>query len=93
MFDKGYTTNWSEEIFTDDGIQYTNPVTYKLEDLHDEEIIGNFYDPEPLKAVQDAFRIKKAIRRDYKKKLALVKWKGYSDDFNSWVPFGNLKNV
>ena len=26
-FDKGYTTNWTEEIFTVDKIQYTNPIT------------------------------------------------------------------
>ena len=35
-------------------------------------------------------RIDKVIRRDYKKKQALVKWKGYSDDFNSWIPMKDL---
>ena len=42
------------------------------------------------KAKQDVFRIDKVIRRDYKKKQALVKWKGYSDDFNSWIPMKDL---
>ena len=82
-FDKGYTPNWTEEIFTVDKIQYTNPITYKLKDLNDEGIQGNFYEAELLKGKQDLFRINKVIRRDYKKKLALVEWKGYSDDFNS----------
>ena len=38
VFDKGYTPNWSEEIFIVDKIQYTNPITYKIKDLNNEEI-------------------------------------------------------
>ncbi|KAL9982416.1 hypothetical protein ACROYT_G004454 [Oculina patagonica] len=86
VFDKGYTPNWSEEMFVITKIQHTNPITYKLKDFRDEEIQGSFYEPELLKAKQDVFRIDKVIRRDYKKKHALVKWKGYNDDFNSWIP-------
>ena len=93
MFDKGYTPNWSEEIFTVDKIQYTNPITYKIKDLNNEEIKGSFYEPELLKAKQEVFRIDKVIRRDYKKKQALVKWKGYSDDFNSWTSFKDLQTI
>ena len=33
------------------------------------------------------------IRRDYKKKQALVKRKGSSDDFNSWIPMKHLVNL
>ena len=44
------------------------------------------------KAKQETFRIKKVLRRDNKKKLALVKWGGYPDKFNSWVSFSNLVN-
>ena len=93
VFDKGYTPNWSEEIFTVDEIQHTNPITYKLKDLRDEDIEGSFYEPELLKAEQKVFRIDKVIRRDYKKKQALVKWKGYSDEFNSWVQMKDLKTI
>ena len=38
VFDKGYTPNWTEELFTIDKIQYTNPITYKIKDLNDEEV-------------------------------------------------------
>ena len=93
VFDKGYTANWSEEVFTVDKIQYTNPITYKIRDLNDEQIQGGFYTEELLKAKQDVFRIDKIIRRDYKKKQALVKWKGYSDDFNSWIPMKDLNDI
>ena len=92
-FDKGYTPNWTEEIFTVDKIQYSNPITYKLKDLKNEEIQGSFYEPELLKAKQEVFRIDKVIRRDYKKKQALVKWKAYSDDFNTWIPIKDLIDI
>ena len=40
VFDKGYPPNWTEEVFTVDKIQYTNPITYKLKDLRGEDIQG-----------------------------------------------------
>ena len=46
IFAKGYTPNWSKEIFTADKIDDTVPYTYNLKDLNDEEIIGSFYDQE-----------------------------------------------
>ena len=33
------------------------------------------------------------MNRDYKTKQALVKWKGYSDDFKSWIPLKDLQNI
>ena len=54
---------------------------------------GVFYEPGLLKANQDTLRIDRVIRRDYKKKQALVKWKGYSDDFNSWAPLKDLTDI
>jgi len=70
-FDKGYTPNWTEEIFTIDKIQYTNPITYKIKDLNNEEIKGSFYEPELLKAEQDIFRTEKIIKKDNNKKNRL----------------------
>ena len=46
VFAKGYTPNWSSEIFIVDKINDTVPYTYNLKDLNDEEIIGSFYDKE-----------------------------------------------
>ena len=92
MFDKGYTPNWTEELFVIDKVMLTKPVTYKLVDLLGEEIKGSFYEKELQKTKQQTFRTEKVIRRDNKKKKALVKWKGYSDKFNSWVNFKDLVN-
>ena len=83
VFEKGYTTRWTEEIFTIKEIRETNPITYKLEDLQGEEIKGTFYEPELQKTKQQIFRIEKVIKKE--KGKSLVKWKGYSDKFNSWV--------
>ena len=46
IFAKGYTPNWSKEIFIVDKRNDTVPYTYNLKDLNDEKIIGSFYDQE-----------------------------------------------
>ena len=46
IFAKGYTPNWSSEIFVVDKVNDTVPNTYNLKDLNDEEILGSFYDRE-----------------------------------------------
>ena len=46
IFAKGYTPNWSTEIFIVDKINDTVLYTYNLKDLNGEEIIGSFYDRE-----------------------------------------------
>ena len=43
IFAKGYTPNWSREIFIVNRINDTVPYTYNLKDLNYEEIIGSFY--------------------------------------------------
>ena len=91
VFEKGYTTRWTEEIFTIKEIRETNPLTYKLEDLQGEEIEGTFYEPELQKTEQQIFRIEKIIKKE--KGRSFVKWKGYPDKFNSWVDNKDLINL
>jgi len=38
--------NWTREIFVVSDINQTNPITYKLEDLNGDDIIGSFYTQE-----------------------------------------------
>jgi len=68
VFDKGYTPNWTEEVFIIDKIRYTNPITYKLKDLNNEEIQGSFYETVLLKAKQDIFRIEKSSGKIIRKR-------------------------
>ena len=90
-FDKGYTPNWTEEVFIISEIRPTDPITYKIKDLNGEEIGGTFYREELQKTDQTIYRIEKVIRKT--KDKALVKWKGYPDQFNGWVSLKNLKNL
>ena len=52
---------------------------------------GTFYEPELQKTSQELFRIEKVIKRG--KNKSLVKWKGYSDDSNSWVDNKDIVNI
>lgn len=53
-------------------------------------IKGSFNTQESQKAKQETCRIEKVLKPDYKKKLALVKWSGYPDKFNSQIPLSDL---
>ena len=80
IFAKGYTPNWSEEIFVIKEIKNTVPWTY---DLNGEEFIGTFYQKEMLKTNKKEFRIEKVIKKKGNK--LYVKWEGYNNSFNSWI--------
>ena len=43
IFAKGYTPNWSEEVFVIKKVKNTVPWTYVINDLNSEEITGTFY--------------------------------------------------
>ena len=83
IFAKGYTPNWSEEVFVVSKIKNTVPGIYVVSELNGEEIAGSFYEKEPQKTNQKQFRIEKVIKRKGDK--FYVKWKGYDDSFNSWI--------
>ena len=83
IFTKGYTQNWSEEVFVVDKVKNTVPWTYLISDLNDKEIMGSFYEKELQKTDKKEFRIEKVIKRKGDK--LYVKWKGYDSSVNSWI--------
>ena len=83
IFAKGYTPNWSEEVFVVNKVQNTVPWTYLINDVNGEEIKGNFYEKELQKIDQKEFRIEEVIKRKGNK--LYVKWKGNNNSFNSWI--------
>ena len=61
IFAKGYTANWSEEVFV---IKNTVTWTYVMNDLNGEEIVGTFYEKElQKKKKKKEFRIEKVIQK------------------------------
>ena len=92
IFAKGYTPNWSEEVFVINNfvINFLLLIlwTYAIIDLNSEEITGSFYEKELQKTNQKEFRIEKVLKRKGNK--LYVKWKGYDNRFNSLI---NKKDI
>lgn len=86
VFEKGYTPNWTTEIFRIRKVQYnTDPITYLLDDYQNHEIKGSVY-AEELQPVKhpDIYLVEKIIRR--RNGQAYVKWLGFGPEHNSWTP-------
>lgn len=95
VFEKGYESNWSEEVFEIIDIHSFPEPLYSLKDLNNEPIDGYFYEYELQKVAMKpdrTFKVDKIV--DTKGRGSslkyLVKWSGYSDDFNSWIPASDL---
>jgi hypothetical protein len=88
-FEKGYSSNWTEEIFIIDERFPTHPVTYGLRDSAGEGIKGRFYEQEIQKVVKtdNVYIVEKVLRtrRRGGNLQHYVQWKGYPDKFNSWT--------
>lgn len=95
-FERGYTPNWSYEIFKVWKRLRTTPVTYALKDLDDEEIEGGFYSEE-LQRVNspETYKIEKVLaeKKVGRTKYYLIKWLGYPDKFNQWISHKDIQDV
>ena len=87
LFDKpSANIKWSEELFKIYSINKSNVITYKITDMNNEIIKGIFYEKELQlsKMKEDGlYIIEKIIRKN--KDRYFVKWRNYSNDFNSWI--------
>ncbi|KMQ83554.1 hypothetical protein RF55_19700, partial [Lasius niger] len=64
IFDKGYTPNWTTEVFKIVKVQKTNPATYVLEDSRGNPIAGGFYEYELHHVANpDVYLMEKVIRK------------------------------
>ena len=61
IFAKGYTQNWSKEVFVVSRIKDKVPRTYVISDLNGEKIAGSSYEKELQKTNKKDFRIEKVI--------------------------------
>ena len=83
IFAKGYSQNWSEEVFVVSNMKSTVPWTYITSDLNGEKAACSFYEKELQKTSREKLRIEKVIKRKGDK--LYVKWKGYNNSFNSVI--------
>ena len=92
LFDKPTgNIKWSEELFKIYKMNKSNVITYQLKDMNDEIIKGIFYERELSKTKNTTreYIIEKILKT--KGNNILVKWRGYSNNFNSWVNKSDIK--
>lgn len=91
VFSKGYTPNWTTEVFKIRKVQQTNPQTYLLIDSKGDIIQGSFY-KEELQKVGDPnlYLVERIIKKDGDK--VFVKWLGFDSSQNSWIHENKVLN-
>ena len=96
-FQKGYEQSWSHEVFVISEIKKTYPITYTLKDYKGEEIKGSFYTSEIqlVDKSDDIYQIEKVVSKRSRRGQTeyLVKWQGYPDEANTWIPQFDLFNL
>lgn len=84
IFEKGYTPNWTTEVFTIRMVQSTDPITYLLKDWQGQNIKGAVYAEElQLTKCPKDYLVEKVLRR--KDGQMYVKWLGFGNEFIQWI--------
>ena len=92
LFDKpSGNIKWSEELFKIYKVSKSNVITYQLKDMNDEIIKDTFYEKElsRTKNTTGEYIIEKILKT--KGNNIFVKWRGYSNNFNSWIDKNTIK--
>lgn len=87
-FERGYTPNWSYEIFKINKVLNTDPITYEIKDAGGEAVEGCFYEEELQKVMPpEKYKIEEILaeKKVGRKKFYLIKWLGYPEKFNQWI--------
>lgn len=96
VFNKAYWETFTQEIFVISRRIRSHPPRYKVKDLLDEPLEGSVYEAELQAADYNentAFPIEKVIayRTKNKGRMAKVRWQGYPQKFDSWIPAGDIE--
>lgn len=82
IFSKGYTGNWSTEIFQISQVHNTKPVTYSIKDSKGQDISGKFYSEElQITSFPDVYLVEKVLRK--KPGQLYVKYLGLNE--KGWI--------
>ena len=96
---KGAEQNYSTEIFRITKVIPRSPrPVYEIKDLNKTPIEGQFYQEELTPAritKQTAYKIDKILDTRVRRGITeyLVRWRGYTKDFDSWIPAYSVKNI
>lgn len=93
-FKKGYLPGWTEEVFFVRRAEAGSVPTYKLQEWDGTPLKGTFYqeDVQKVHVLDDAlFRVEKVVRR--RGPNVLVRWKGWPDKYDSWIPKRQLTRL
>lgn len=98
VFGKGFTPNFTEELFRITSVSLRTPVVYYIEDLAGEEITGTHYEAELQKVIRDegaAQAIEKIIKQRRRGKTVqyFVKFRGYPKKFNCWINSSSIVSI
>ena len=99
IFKRAYDEQYSREIFKIvKRFLMQNIPQYRICDLKDELIKGNFYESELQKVDKDQdslWFVEKKIRKRKRKGIVewLVKFDGFDDRFNQWIPEKDITDV
>jgi Integrase core domain/Chromo (CHRromatin Organisation MOdifier) domain len=96
-FTRGYQPQSQVELFRIRGISSNKKIPlYYLSNYEDSKDIieGGFYEHELIPVEIDTFRIEKVLKkRTYKgQKQIYVKWLGYNNKYNQWIPESNVSD-
>ena len=87
IFGKGYTPNWSEEVFVISKIKNTVPWTYVINDLNGEEITGSSYKKKCKKLVKMNSEQKKCLKEK------VINFMSNGKDMVIHLIFGLIKKI
>jgi len=96
-FAKNAKQNFSTEIFRIAKVIERRPrPLYELEDLNGTPIEGQVYQEELTRVRvtrRTLYKIDKILNKRVRRRILeyLVRWRGYSKDFDSWVPASSVK--
>ena len=98
---EGTTHHWSRELYRVIGVASGPPVRYRLADVAvgdtleaDEPLEGEFYEAELSPAAPPStYKVERVVQRRTRagRQEALVKWLGWPDKYNQWVPADSVK--
>ena len=97
VFSRGFKPTTNFEVFRIARVKNNLPIPLYILEEYDSssEILGGFYGFELTSVNSDIFRVEKVLKKKKEKgrKKLFVKWKGFSEKYNSWINESDIVRV